>query len=188
MVPSLDKPPQLLDSEKYIFWKKRFEVFVKAISPRLWKIIEFGAHILPSEQNEWDEMTETMLRENNLATHLLYSALPDQEYKKIYRCDTAHDIWKALEMIYEGNSQCKEHKIKRLTDQFDTFKMFWVNATEPVENLYERYIGIINSLEALGKSYTNVTYIKKFLSALPPEWNVEVKAILGSKNLSLLSL
>ncbi|PWA48620.1 UBN2 domain-containing protein [Artemisia annua] len=65
--------------------------------------------------------------------------------------------------------------------------MFW-QRDKPDEYMYERYIGTINSLKALGKSYTNGTYVEIFLSALPPEWNVEVKAILGSENLSLLSL
>ncbi|GJW99547.1 hypothetical protein Tco_0183461 [Tanacetum coccineum] len=120
MVPSLNTPPQFLDTKNFIYWKRRFEVFVKTKSHRLWRIIEVGPHI---RSREWDAKTETMFRENNLAIHLLYSALPDKEIKKIYRCDTAHDIWKAFEMIYEGNSQLKEHKIKLLTDKFDTFSM-----------------------------------------------------------------
>lgn len=112
---SLDVPP-LLDPTMFIFWKKRFEAFVKSKSLRLWEIIEFGDYIPRTaplapyidgyilEKSEWSEEDKIKVGDNYLAIHLLYCAIPDKEFGTIIDCGTAHDIWKSLVMIHEDNA------------------------------------------------------------------------------------
>lgn len=136
-------------------------------------------------ESEWSKEDETKVRQNSLAIHLLYCALPEKDQKLIFRCDTAHDIWATLDMIHEGNFQLKDYKINLLTQKFETFQMF---KNKSIDNMYERYNNIISTLTALGKTYTNERYVVRFLSALPAKWNVKVNSILENKNLSALSL
>nr|GEV42600.1 zf-CCHC domain-containing protein/DUF4219 domain-containing protein/UBN2 domain-containing protein [Tanacetum cinerariifolium] len=42
---------------------------------------------------------------------VVYNALPRKEYKRIFMCNTAKEIWKTLLLTHQGNSQVKDNKI-----------------------------------------------------------------------------
>ncbi|GJZ32902.1 hypothetical protein Tco_0578338 [Tanacetum coccineum] len=165
---SLDVPP-MLDPDLFLFWKKRFEVFVKSKSLRLWRIIESGDYVprklLPhgneiiKVESELAKEDETISDEKNLAVHLLYSSIPNHVFGIIYRCETANDIWKTLVMTYEGDSQLKHSKIDLATQNYENFQML---SLERIEDTFTRFKRIVSNLKALGITYTNEKYVEKF--------------------------
>ena len=64
-------------------------------------------------------------------------------------CSTAKEIWDKLEVTYEGTSRVKESKINLLVTQYKVFNM---DESEIITQMYSRFTNIINRLKALGKS------------------------------------
>lgn len=95
-------------------------------------------------------------------------------------CFTAKKIWDKLEVTYEGTSNVKESKINFLVTQYEIFKM---DESETIVQMYSRFTNIINSLKALGKTYTQLELIRKILRSLLATWIHKVSAIKKSKDL-----
>ena len=100
-------------------------------------------------------------------------------------CSTAKEIWDKLEVTYEGTSRVKESKINLLVTQYEVFKMV---ESEIINQMYSRFTNIINSLKALGKTYTQPELIQKILKSLLATWIHKVSAIEESKDLDKYEL
>ena len=66
--------------------------------------------------------------------------------------------------------------------------MFQMESYESVHDMYKRFTDIVNSLKALGKTFTNCEKVKKIIRSLPKEWRPKGMAIEEAKNLNTLSL
>ena len=64
------------------------------------------------------------------------------------------------------------------------FEMFCMEPRETIRDMYTRFTDVINSLKALGKSFSNFELIKKILRSLSKTWDSKVIAIQESKNLN----
>ncbi|GJS08944.1 retrovirus-related pol polyprotein from transposon TNT 1-94 [Tanacetum coccineum] len=102
----MQRPP-LFESDSFIYWKNRFETYVKSKDFDLWHVITNG-HFQPIEQNPETKLDEVIpfekqsdelkriLVKNNEAKMVIYNALPRKDYKRIFMCNTAKEIWKTL--------------------------------------------------------------------------------------------
>src|SRR5436853_7780886 len=115
----------------------------------------------------------------------LFCALDKNEFNRISTCKSAHDIWHILEVTHEGTSRVKESKISVLVHRFELFTM---NDRESITEMFSRFANITNSLISLGKTYTQVKMVRKFLLALTSEWEKKVTAIEEANDLSTLSV
>ncbi|GJV84219.1 hypothetical protein Tco_1524117 [Tanacetum coccineum] len=188
--------PHLFESDHFIYWKNRFETYVKAKDLDLWHIILNGdfppvarnketqiLEIVPFEQQ--DDDLKKKLAKNNEAKMVLYNALPKKEYERIFMCKTAKDIWQSLLITHQGNSQVKDNKIDLLVQQYEQFTIL---EEESIDSGFARFNTIITSLKALDESFSSKNYVRKFLRALHPKWRAKVTAIEESKDLSSLAL
>ncbi|GJW61530.1 hypothetical protein Tco_0110865 [Tanacetum coccineum] len=168
---SMQRPP-LFESDHFIYWKNRFETYVKAKDLDLWHIILNGdfpplaknkvtqiLEVVPFEQQ--DDDLKKKLAKNNEAKMVLYNALPKKEYERIFMCKTAKDIWQSLLITHQEES---------------------------INNGFARFNTIITSLKALDEGFSSKNYVRKFLRALHPKWRAKVTAIEESKDLSSLAL
>ncbi|GJU09123.1 retrovirus-related pol polyprotein from transposon TNT 1-94 [Tanacetum coccineum] len=155
----MQRPP-LFKSDHFIYWKNRFETYVKAKYLDLWHMILNG-DFPPVARNKETQGLETVsfeqqnddlkkkLAKNNEAKMVLYNALPKKEYERIFMCKTAKDLW---------------------------------------QSFFARFNTIITSLKALDEGFSSKNYVRKFLRALHPKWRAKVTAIEESKDLSSLAL
>ncbi|GKA06417.1 hypothetical protein Tco_0685641 [Tanacetum coccineum] len=116
---------------------------------------------------------------------VLYNALPKKEYKRIFMCKTAKDIWQSLLITHQGNSQVKDNKIDLLVQQYEQFTIL---EEESIDSGFARFNTIITSLKALNEGFSSKNYVRKFLRALHSKWRAKVTAIEESKDLSSLAL
>ncbi|GKC01772.1 hypothetical protein Tco_0987908 [Tanacetum coccineum] len=153
---SMQRPP-LFESDCFIYWKNRFETYVKAKDLDLWHIILNGdfppvaknevtqvLEVVPFEQQ--DDDLKRKLAKNNEAKMVLYNALPKKEYERIFMCKTAKDIWQSLLITHQGNSQVKDNKIDLLVQQYEQFTIL---EEESIDSGFARFNTIITSLKAL---------------------------------------
>ncbi|GJW25746.1 hypothetical protein Tco_0039557 [Tanacetum coccineum] len=192
---SMQRPP-LFKSDSFIYWKNRFETYVKSKDLDLWHSITNG-DFQPIEQNLETKLDEVVpfkkqsddlkkrLAKNNEAKMVIYNALPRKEYERIFMCNTAKEIWKTLLITHQGNSQVKDNKIDLLVQQYE---QFIISEDESIDSAFARFNTIITSLKALDEGYSSKNYVRKFLRALHPKWRAKVTAIEESKDLTSLSL
>ncbi|GJS52033.1 retrovirus-related pol polyprotein from transposon TNT 1-94 [Tanacetum coccineum] len=153
---SMQRPP-LFESDPFIYWKNRLETYVKAKDLDLWHIILNGdfppvarnketqvLEMVPFEQQDND--LKKKLAKNNEDKMVLYNALPKKEYKRIFMCKTAKDIWQSLLITHQGNSQVKDNKIDFLVQQYEQFT---IHEEESIDSGFARFNTIITSLKAL---------------------------------------
>ncbi|GKC09220.1 hypothetical protein Tco_1000830 [Tanacetum coccineum] len=164
---SMQRPP-LFESDSFIYWKNRFETYVKSKDLDLWHVITNG-DFQPIQQNPETKLDEVIpfekqsndlkkrLAKNNEAKMVIYNALPRKEYERIFMCNTAKEIWKTLLITHQDVH-------------------------------FARFNTIITSLKALDDGYSSKNYVRKFLRALHPKWRAKVTAIEESKDLTSLSL
>ncbi|GJW86025.1 zf-CCHC domain-containing protein [Tanacetum coccineum] len=188
--------PSLFESDGFIYWKNRFETYVKSKDLDLWHVITFGdfppiQNNLETKKDEivpFDKQNDEFkkkLAKNNEAKMVIDNALPHKEYERIFMCKTAKEIWDTLLITHQGNSQVKDNKIDHLVQQYEQFT---IPEEESIDNAFARFNTIITSLKALDEGFSSKNYVRKFLRALHPKWRAKVTAIEESKDLTSLSL
>ncbi|GKB85169.1 zf-CCHC domain-containing protein [Tanacetum coccineum] len=192
---SMQRPP-LFESDSFIYWKNRFETYVKSKDLDLWHVITNGDFqpIIQNPETKLDEVVpfekqtddlKRRLAKNNEAKMVIYNALPRKEYERIFMCNTAKEIWKTLLITHQGNNQVKDNKIDLLVQQYEQFV---ISKDESIDSAFARFNTIITSLKALDEGYSSKNYVRKFLRALHPKWRAKVTTIEESKDLTSLSL
>ena len=77
----------------------------------------------------------------------------------------------------------KESKISRYTRQYELFQM---EQNESVYSMYPKFMDIVNTLGALGKTFLNSEKVKKIIRLLPKEWRQKRTVIEEAKDLNTL--
>ncbi|GJZ27228.1 zf-CCHC domain-containing protein [Tanacetum coccineum] len=191
---SMQRPP-LFEANCFIYWKNRFETYVKSKDIDLWYIIVHGNYKPTIKDKDgkdvvitydkFDENQKKMISKNDEAKMVLYNALPKKEYERIFMCNTAQDIWNSLIITHQGNKQVKDNKIDLFVQKYEEFI---ISDDESIDCAFSRFNTIITSLKALDESFSSRNHVRKFLRALPTKWRPKVTAIEESKDLSTLSL
>ncbi|GJY44463.1 retrovirus-related pol polyprotein from transposon TNT 1-94 [Tanacetum coccineum] len=191
----MQRPP-LFESDSFIYWKNRFETYVKSKDLDLWHVIT-NCDFQPIVQHPETKLDEVIpfekqiddlkkrLAKNNEAKMVIYNVLPRKKYERIFMCNTVKEIWKTLLITHQGNSQVKDNKIDLLVQQYE---QFFISKDESIDSAFARFNTSITSLKALDDGYSSKNYIRKFLRSLHPKWRAKVTVIEESKDLTSLSL
>ncbi|GJX95333.1 hypothetical protein Tco_0351131, partial [Tanacetum coccineum] len=148
----MQRPP-LFECDGFIYWKNRFQTYVKLKDLDLWHVITYCDFLIQNNpETEKDENVPFDKQNNDLkkkfsknkkAKMVIYNALPRKEYERIFMCKTAKDIWDTLLITHQDNA-------------------------------FARFNTIITSLKALDEGFSSKNYVRKFLRALHPKWPAKV--------------
>ncbi|GJZ75335.1 zf-CCHC domain-containing protein [Tanacetum coccineum] len=193
---NLCKDHFFFEANCFIYWKNRFETYVKSKDIDLWHIIVYGDYkptiknkdtdkeeVIPYEK--YEESYKKMISKNDEAKMVLYNALPKKEYERIFMCKTAKDVWNSLIITHQGNKQVKDNKIDLFVQKYEEFMIF---DDETIDCAFVRFNTINTSLKSLDESFSSHNHVRKFLRALLTKWRPKVTAIEESKDLSTLPL
>ena len=86
-----------------------------------------------------------------------------------------------MEITHEGTNQVKEFRINIIVHY--SMKDF-----ESIIEMFSRFMVIVNELQALGKTYTDVEKVMKIIRFLPKKWETKVTTIQEAKDLTKLPL
>ncbi|KAH9649036.1 hypothetical protein KPL70_025829 [Citrus sinensis] len=140
---------------------------------------------IPKPSREWNEFEKRKASLNSKVMNALFCALDKKEFHRVSSCKSANEIWHKLEVVYEGTNQVKEYKISRYTRQYELFQM---EQNENVYSMYTRFTDRVNTLGALGKTFSNSEKVKKIIRSLPKEWRQKRTAIEEAKDLNVLPI
>ncbi|KAI5675764.1 hypothetical protein M9H77_06714 [Catharanthus roseus] len=119
---STNRPP-LFDGTNYTFRKSRIKIYICSINFNLWSIAEKGPYVPMKDEmikkvEEYDELDSRKMTLNFQAMNILSCALDANEYNRVSGCDSAHEMWKLLEVTHKGTNQ-KKKKVKGLIGAWD---------------------------------------------------------------------
>ncbi|GJZ07336.1 retrotransposon protein, putative, ty1-copia subclass [Tanacetum coccineum] len=156
---SMQRPP-LFENDSFIYWKNRFETYVKSKDLDLWHVITNG-DFQPIQQNPETKLDEIIpfekqsddlkkrLAKNNEAKMVIYNALPRKEHEGIFMSNTAKEIWK------HDNHPSSDESLDRVLLDFNPY--------------------VFTILKAFNEGYSSTNYVRKFLRALHPKWKAKAK-------------
>ena len=96
---------------------------------------------------DWDDAKIKVANFNNRALNGLFSAVTNEEFKKISSTETAREAWIILQTTYEGTKAVEDSKFQRLTTSFEEIKM---EEDESFDEFYAKLKDIVNSTFNLG--------------------------------------
>jgi len=113
---SITRPPYF-NGQHNGWWKNKMENYIHIEDYESWMLIKNGplirmkvneddtkAHKKPKE---FDSHDFKMMEKNDKTKKLLYFGLGLDEYTRIFECESAKDIWEALQVAHEVTNQVK---------------------------------------------------------------------------------
>ncbi|KAH9698517.1 hypothetical protein KPL71_024037 [Citrus sinensis] len=165
--------PPFFDGNDYPYLKTRMRIYLQALDYEIWEVVCDGPFMpliknkvgedIPKPSREWNELEKRKATLNSKSMNALFCALDKKEFHRVSSCESANEIWHELEVVYEGTNQVKESKISRFMD-------------------------IVNTLGALGKTFSNSEKVKKIIRSLPKKWRPKRTAIEEAKYLNILHI
>ncbi|XP_070015810.1 uncharacterized protein LOC142174309 [Nicotiana tabacum] len=127
------RPPRF-NGQYYSWWKTHMHDFIMAKDLELWDIICDGPHVpmkkleetgptVPKDRKEYSDIDRKVVEKNYRAKKILVCSIGPVEYNRFLACDTAKEIWEALQTAHEGTAQFKQSKIDMLTTEYELFRM-----------------------------------------------------------------
>ena len=128
----------------------------------------------------WDDAKIKAANFNSRALNALFSAVTNEEFKKISSIETAKEAWTILQSTYEGTEAVKDSKLQRLTISFEGIKM---EEDESFDEFYAKLKDIVNSFFNLGETIPEPKIVRKVLRSLPERFHAKITTIKELKDI-----
>ncbi|GJS63655.1 hypothetical protein Tco_0678219 [Tanacetum coccineum] len=188
---SRDRPP-MLATGRYAQWRSRFLRYIDTRNngDALRKCILEGPYtpstviipVVPTTENSplIPEQTtvETVLNmspknkahfeSEKEAIHLILTGIGDEIYSTVDACQTAHEMWEAIERLQQGES-LNIQDVK--TNLFWEFGKFTSHDGESIESYYSRFYKLMNEMIRNNLTVDTMQVNVQFLQQLQLEWS-----------------
>ena len=81
--------PPLFDDTNYAYWKLRMRAFLQSLDEKVWLAIEVGWKKPKEPSATWDDTKIKVANFNSRALNALFSAVTNEEFKKIFSTNNA---------------------------------------------------------------------------------------------------
>ena len=85
--------------------------FLQSLDEKVWQAIEIGWTKLKEVPVNWDDAKIKAENFNSRALNALFSAVTNEEFKKISFTEIAKEAWTILQTTYEGTKAVKDSKL-----------------------------------------------------------------------------
>ena len=99
------------------------KTFLQSLDEKVWQAVEIGWTKPKEAPADWDNAKIKVANFNNRALNAIFSAVTNEEFKKISSTKTAKEAWTILQTTYERTKAVKDSKLQRLTTNFEEIKM-----------------------------------------------------------------
>ena len=134
---------------------------------------------------DWDEAKIKTANFNSRVLNALFSAVTNEEFKKISSIETVKEAWTILQTTYEGTKAVKDSKFQRLTTRFEEIKM---EKDESFNEFYAKLKDIANSAFKLGETILEPKIVRKVFRSLPERFQAKITAIEELKDIDKIPL
>ena len=88
--------PPLFDGTNYAYWKIHMRVFLQSLDEKVWQAVEIGWTKPKEAPANWDDAKIKGENFNSEAQNSLFSAVTNEEFKKISSTENAKEAWTIL--------------------------------------------------------------------------------------------
>ena len=88
--------PHLFDGTNYAYWKVRVRDFLQFLDEKEWHAVEVGWTKPEEPLATWDDAKIKATNFNSRALNALFSAVTNEEFKKIPSIDNVKEAWTIL--------------------------------------------------------------------------------------------
>ena len=103
--------PPLFNGTNYAYWKVRMRAFLQSLDEKVWQAVEIDWTKPKEAPVDWDEAKIKVANFNSKALNTLFSAVTNEEFKKISSTETAKEAWTILQTTYKGTKAVKDSKL-----------------------------------------------------------------------------
>ena len=159
--------------------------FLQSLDEKVWEAVEIGWTKPTEVPADWDDAKIKAANFNSRALNALFSAVTNEEFKKISSTETAKEALTILQTTYEGTKVVKDSKLQRLTTSFEEIKM---EEDESFDELYAKLKDIVNLAFNLGETIPESKIVRKILRSLPERFHAKITVIEESKDIDKFPL
>ena len=156
-----------------------------SLDEKVWQAVKIGWTKPKDAPANWDETKIKVANFNNKVLNVLFSAVTNEEFKKISSIETAKEALTILQTTYEGTKAIKDSKLQRLTTNFEEIKM---EEDESFDEFYAKLKDIVNLAFNLGETIPKPKIVRKMLKSLPERFHAKITAIEESKDIDKIPL
>ena len=177
--------PLLFGGTNYAYWKVHRGAFLQSLDEKVWHAVEIGWTKPMEAPANWDDAKIKATNFNSRALNALFSAVTNEEFKKIFSTETAKKAWTILQTTYEGTKVVKDSKFQKLITSFEEIKM---EEDESFDEFYAKLKDIVNSAFNLGETILEPKIMRKVLRFLPERFHAKITSIEESKDIDQIPL
>ena len=156
------------------------KAFLQSLDEKVWQAVEIGWTKPKEALTDWDDAKSKAANFNSRALNALFSAVINEEFKKISSIETMKEAWTILQPTYEGTKAVNDLKLQRLTTSFEEIKM---EEDESFDKFYAKFKDIMNSTFNLGETILEPKIVRKVLRFLPERFHAKITVIEESKDI-----
>ena len=157
------------------------ESFLQSLDEKVWQAVEIDWTKPKEAPVDWDDAKIKVANFNSKALNALFSAITNEEFKKISSTETTKEAWTILQTTYEGTKAIKDSKLQRLITSFKEIKM---EEDESFDEFYAKLKDIVNSAFNLGETIPEPKIVRKVFKSLPKRFHAKITAIEESKDIN----
>ena len=159
--------------------------FLQSLDEKVWQAVQIGWTMPKEALADWDDAKIKAANFNSRAMNNLFSAIANEEFKKISSIETAKEVWTILQTTYEGTKAVKDSKLQRLTTSFEEIKM---EEDKSFNELYAKLKDIVNSAINLGETILESKIVREVLRSQLERFHAKITTIEESKDIGKIPL
>ena len=158
---------------------------MQSLDEKVWQAVEIGWTKPTEAPANWDDAKIKAANFNSRALNVLFSAITNEEFRKISSTETAKEAWTILQTTYEGTKAVKDSKLQRLSTSFEEIKM---EEDELFDEFYSKLKDIVNSAFNLRETIPEPKIVRNVLRSLPERFHAKITTIKESKDIDKIPL
>ena len=83
----------LFDGTNYAYWKIRMKAFLQSLNKKVWQAVKIIWNKPKEVSVDWDDAKIKAKNFNRRALNVIFSAVTNEEFKKISSTDTVKEVW-----------------------------------------------------------------------------------------------
>ena len=159
--------------------------FLQSLDEKVWQAMEIGWTKPKEAPADWDDAKIKAANFNCRALNTLFSAITNEEIKKIFSTEIAKEARTIVQTTYEGTKAINDSNLQRLTTIFEEIKM---EEDESFDEFYAKLKDIVNSALNLGQTILEPKIVRKVLRSLPKRFHAKIIAIEESMDIDKIPL
>ena len=84
--------PSLFDDTNYAYWKVCMRAFLQSLDEKVWQVVEIDQTKPKEVPTNWDNSKIKAANFNSRALNVLFSAVTNEEFKKISSAETPQEV------------------------------------------------------------------------------------------------